>query len=133
MAWATRANLESRFGTTAIADLETGGASVSNALSDAQSEAEGYISAAVELPFVTVPDSVVRIVCTIARYNLWRRDLQDDHPAYIAYKDVVKELQGIATGAIKLFNETTTPTVSVGATPGSRVSVFTADTLDLMP
>jgi len=132
MAWATRANLESRFGTTAIADLETGGASVSYALSDAQAEAEGYISAAVELPFVTVPDSVVRIVCTIARYNMWRRDLQDDHPAYIAYKDVVKELQGIANGSIKLFNETTAPTINPGATPSSRVSVFTDDVMELM-
>lgn len=132
MAWATRANLESRYGATAISDLETGGASVAYALSDAQSEAEGYISAAVELPFVTVPDSVVRIVCTIARYNLWRRDLQDDHPAYIAYKDAIKELQGISNGAIKLFNETTAPTISPGATPGSRVSVFTDDVMELM-
>lgn len=132
MAWATRANLESRFGATAIADLETGGASVSNALSDAQSEAEGYISAAVELPFEAVPDSVVRIVCAIARYNLWRRDLQEDHPAYIAYKDALKELQGIATGAIKLY-ATTAPTISAAATPGSRLSVFADATMDLMP
>ena len=132
MAWATRTDLESRYGATAIADLITGGASVTDALADAQAEAESYVSAAVELPFTSVPESVKRIVCTIARYNLWRRDLSEDHPVYIAYKDAVRELRGIATGEIKLV-ATVAPTISAAATPGSRVSVFTDATLELMP
>lgn len=132
MAWATRTDLESRYGATAIADLITGGASVTDALADAQAEAESYVSAAVELPFTSAPESVKRIVCTIARYNLWRRDLSEDHPVYIAYKDAVRELRGIATGEIKLV-ATVAPTISAAATPGSRVSVFTDATLELMP
>lgn len=132
MTWATRADLESRYGATAIADLITGGASVTDALTDAQAEAASYISAAVELPFTAVPDSVKRIVCTIARYNLWRRDLGEDHPVYIAYKDAVKELQAIATGAVRLVADVA-PTISPAATPGSRLSVFTTATLDMMP
>ena len=102
MAWASRSDLEARFGAAAIADLESGGAGVSDALADAESEAAGYIGRAVEFPMIAVPDTVRRIVCTIARYNLWRRDLHEDHPAYIAYKDAIKELEAIASGRIAL-------------------------------
>lgn len=132
MAWATQADLDNRYGATAIADLVTGGASVSEALADAEAEAESYVSVAVALPFTSVPDSIKRIVCTIARYNLWRRDLSEDHPVYIAYKDAVRELRSIASGEIRLVADVA-PTISPAATPGTRVSVFTSSVLEMMP
>lgn len=132
MAWATQADLNNRYGSTVIADLVTGGASVSEALADAEAEAESYVSVAVELPFTSVPDSIKRIVCTIARYNLWRRDLGEDHPVYIAYKDALRELRAISVGEVRLVADVA-PTISPAATPGTRVNVFTSTVLELMP
>lgn len=102
MAWATQADLEARYGADAIADLVSGGAVVADALADAEAEAAGWIGRVAELPLATVPDTVKRIVCTLARYNLWRRDLPEDHPVYLAYRDARKELEAIAAGRMSL-------------------------------
>lgn len=102
MAWATQADLEARYGADAIADLVLGGASVADALADAEAEAAGWVGRVATLPLSSVPDALKRIVCTIARYNLWRRDLAEDHPVYIAYRDARKELEAIAAGRIAL-------------------------------
>jgi len=128
MAWASRSDLESRFGSAAIADFEAGGASVADALSDAEAEAAGYIGRAVDLPLPIVPDTVRRIVCTLARYNLWRRDLHEDHPAYLAYKDALKELDAIASGRIVLpLSGGTAETSAPCAVAVSSVRIFTDD------
>jgi phage gp36-like protein len=100
--WATQADLEARYGAPAIADLVLGGAIVADAIADAEAEAGGWIGRVATLPLTVVPDTLKRIVCTIARYNLWRRDLPEDHPVYIAYRDSRRELEAIAAGRIAL-------------------------------
>ncbi len=102
MAWATRSDLQTRFSVEAINELEDQGALVTDALADAEAEAAGYIGKAVSLPLADVPDTVKRIVCLIARYNLWQRQLPEDHPVYLAYRDAVKELRDIAEGRVAL-------------------------------
>lgn len=131
-AWADRADLGARFGYDLIASLETGGAIVADALADAQAEAEGWVAGAAALPFAVVPASLKRIVCLIARYNLWRRELTEDHPAYIAYLGALRELRAIAAGEIR-FATDPAPEPAAGATPPTRVSVFTDATLAQMP
>lgn len=102
MAWLTRLELEARFGTETISDLETGGAVALDAIADAEAEAASYLAQVATLPLAVVPDTLKRIVAIIARYNLWRRETGEDHPAYIAYKDALRELRGIADGSISL-------------------------------
>lgn len=110
MAILTRAELEARFGVSEIAQLadrdtpagEDSGA-VAAAIADAEAEVIGYVR------MVTVsaipdpaPDLLKRLTATIARYCLWRRDVPEDHPAYIAYRDAVRQLRDIAAGKLAL-------------------------------
>jgi len=128
MSWLTRADLENRFGMDAITELETGGASVALAMADAEAETESYLAQVVPLPIITVPDTVKRIAAMIARYNLWRRDLPEDHPVVIAYKGVLKELSDIAAGRVSLpLSGGTAEATSTGAVLVSSSRVFTDD------
>ena len=102
MTYLTRANLEARFGATLIADLESGGAVVADAIADAQAEVDTYLASRYTLPLSSVPDAITRIAAQIARYNLWRRDVPADHPAYVAYRDALKDLARIADGSMNL-------------------------------
>lgn len=134
MAWADRIDLESRFSLEAISQLEEGGAVVADALADAEAEAAGYVGKAVALPLVTVPDTLKRLVCQIARYNLWRRDLADDHPVYLSYRDAIRELRDIADGKISLPINSGTGETAVDGTFAvkTRTQIFTADLLGTM-
>ena len=102
MPYLTRANLEARFGATLISDLETCGAVVADAIADASAEVDTYLAARYALPLSSVPDAIARIAAQIARYNLWRRDVAADHPAYVAYKDALRDLAKIADGTMPL-------------------------------
>lgn len=102
MSYLTRANLESRFGATLISDLESGGASVSDAISDACAEVDTYLASRYTLPLAVVPDAIARIAASIARYNLWRRDVGADHPAYVAYRDALRDCRAISSGEMLL-------------------------------
>ena len=102
MDYLTRADLEARFGATLIADLETGGAVVAGAISDASAEVDSALAARYALPLSDVPGVLLRIAAQIARYNMWRRDVPADHPAYVAYKDALKDLARIADGSVNL-------------------------------
>lgn len=102
MSYLTRADLEARFGATFIGDLESGGAGVDDAIADAEAEVDTYLASRYALPLAAVPDSLARIAAQIARYNLWRRDVAADHPAYIAYKDALKDLVNIGNGTVNL-------------------------------
>ena len=109
MAILTQAELEARLGVDDLARLANRDATageeataITTALSDAEAEVLGYVRLVATLPLVDVPDILKRLTAVIARYNLWRRDTPADHPAYISYKDSVKELQAIASGQIAL-------------------------------
>ena len=134
MAWANRADLEFRFSEQSIAELEEGGAVVRSALADAEAEAAGYIGRAVSLPLAIVPDTVKRLVCVIARYNLWQRHLPEDHPVYLAYRDAVRELRDIADGrvALPIAGGTSEATTDGAYVVKSRQQAFTPDALGRM-
>lgn len=109
MAYLTQAELEARFGSEVILQLsDHGGAGVPDpttiaaAISDADAEINGYVGTRYTLPLASVPDSVKGYCAAIARYNLWRRNVAAEHPAYIAYRDALKALQAIAAGEIVL-------------------------------
>jgi phage gp36-like protein len=107
MALLTQAELQSRLGVDDIARLSNrDGAedpqAIATALTDAEAEVLGYVRLVATLPLIDVPEILKRICAVVARYNLWRRDTPADHPAYISYKDAVKELQAIAAGQIAL-------------------------------
>lgn len=132
MAWADLTDLENRFGAQFVSALEDGGALVSDALADAHAEAEGWVSNVVTLPFAQVPASLKRIVCIIARYNLCRRDLTQDHPVYIAYTGAVSELRAISRGEIRLI-AAVAPATSATASPAQRTMYFSDAILALTP
>jgi len=73
------------------------------ALADAEAEVMGYVRMATPalLPD-PAPENLKRLVFIAARYNLWRREVTEDHPVYVAYRDAVKELRAIAAGQISL-------------------------------
>ncbi len=105
----TRAEMESRLGESDIALLaDRSGAgedpgAVDAALRDAEAEVMGYVSIATSASVPDpAPDILKRLVTIVARYNLWRREVAEDHPVYIAYRDAVRELREIAAGRIAL-------------------------------
>lgn len=109
MAYLTQAELEDRIGADHVAALsDHSGAHtadtsvVDSAIADADAEANGYIGVLHALPLSTPPEQVKSIVAAIARYNLHRRNVPADHPAYIAYRDAVRTLERIASGDVVL-------------------------------
>jgi phage gp36-like protein len=109
MAILTQVELQARLGADDIArlanrDTATGedATAIATALTDAEAEILGYVRLVATLPLVDVPEILKRICAVVARYNLMRRDTTADHPAYISYKDSVRELQAIASGQIAL-------------------------------
>lgn len=110
MAILTRTELGSRIGADDIIRLadrdapagEDAGA-VQAAIDDAEHEVMAYVRKATSSPIPDpAPPVLKRLVAVIARYNLWRRDVPVEHPAYVAYKDAIRELQAIADGEVAL-------------------------------
>lgn len=109
MAYLTQTDLEERIGPDIVlqlADRDHDGvadaAAIAAAIADADAEINSYLSPIYALPLATAPDIVKRLSAMITRYNLWRRDIPEDHPSYVAYRDALKTLQQIAAGAVSL-------------------------------
>jgi phage gp36-like protein len=105
----TQAELEARLGADDIARLANRDAApgeeataIATALTDAEAEVLSYVRLVASLPLVDTPEVLKRICAVVARYNLWRRDTPADHPAYVSYRDSVRELRAIAAGEIAL-------------------------------
>lgn len=141
MALVTRAELEARFSPGEIAGLadrdgdtaEDSGA-VDAAITDAEAEVLAYVTRVAPVLPDPAPDVLRRIAAIVARYNLWRRDTGPDHPAYVAYRDAVRELRDIADGRITLPDATTgadTATAAAGAVY-APVKHFTDDAMARM-
>lgn len=102
----SRAELEQRLSPQDIAQLaDTDGNSVENTgfvdacLSDAESEALAWVRSVGAVPD-PAPEVLKRVVCDIARYNLYQRHLPEDHPVVVAYGQAIETLKGIAAGRI---------------------------------
>lgn len=134
MPWLTRAHVEARFGADFVAQSEASDVDVPSILTDAEAEVDSYLARVVSLPLSTLPANIVRIGAIVARYNLLRRDVTEDHPAWIAYRQALRELEGIASGQIDLGLP---PDPADAPPPGqplvlARPAVFTATELGKM-
>jgi len=95
--YATRQDLELRFGAAEIANLEsmqTNPDAVNEALQDASEEIDSYVAVAYELPLPLIPSTLKRVACNIARYRLYFQ--QPTEEVEKRYESEVKYLQRIA-------------------------------------
>jgi len=74
---------------------------VTNAINDATAEINMYLEGRGLLPLKTVPDTLRRISCDIARYYLYQNP-RDDTPVTLRYRQRVKQLESVATGKLSL-------------------------------
>ena len=102
MTYATRDDLVDRFGETEIAQRERmlPPGAVAQALSDASTDLDGYLSARYTVPVVPVPPTLVRLVCDIARYRLLGDAATDDVRG--RYKDAIAAVRDIGAGRSRL-------------------------------
>lgn len=68
---------------------------------------DGYIVAAVKLPFTSVPKLIASISTDIAVRNLWAQTQARDLPEHVKidYENAIKLLNSIAKGSLKLSAE----------------------------
>lgn len=116
----TRAELERRLSPQDIAqlaDLEGDSIEavgfVDACLADAESEALAWVRSVGWVPD-PAPEVLRRVVCDIARYNLYQRHLPEEHPVVVAYRQALETLKGIAAGRIVI---TTPPEGAVVGAP----------------
>lgn len=136
MAYATQADLETRFGSVELAQLSdrTNGAVidaavVARALADAAAEIDGYLAGRYALPLATVPAVLGRVACDIARYRLY--DDRATEAVRQRYEDSVRDLKALAAGTIKLDAvDVLTPAPNgVSVTVSTPDRIFNADAL----
>ena len=142
--YATRDNLEERFGEGELQELEsmqTAGNSIEEALQDASEEIDSYIAVRYELPLPSTPSTLKRVACNIARYRLYfQRPTEEIENRYKAEIDFLKRVaDGKATlNILNPQNEVTEEkparspaTLPIGTT--YRGGVFGDDVLNMMP
>ncbi|KXZ65608.1 gp436 family protein [Acinetobacter venetianus] len=97
--YATRQDLESRFGAAEIANLEsmqTNPDAVNEALQDASEEIDSYVAVAFDLPLPSIPSTLKRVACNIARYRLYFQ--QPTEEVEKRYESELNYLKRIADG-----------------------------------
>src|SRR5258706_5992693 len=78
-------------------------AKVDKAISDAESEINGYVATRYAVPVAApVPDLVKKLATDIAVYSLWRRRQKVPEIVRTAYEDAMKKLSDISKGVITL-------------------------------
>lgn len=142
--YATRDDLEARFGESEVANLEAMQSvsdAVTSALQDAVEEIDSYVGVRYQLPLPSVPSTLKRVACNIARYRLYFQ--QPTEEVENRYKAEIDFLKRIADGKAVLNilgadnqvsdeKPTQAPaTMPIGTT--YRGGVFGDDTLNKMP
>jgi len=96
------------------------------ALSDAHAEVDSFIGSRYPLPLATIPENLTRLVCSIARYRLYK----DSAPEHVRklYEDAVGWLKSLANGTVSLGQVVEDePAVDNVAVVYSRPAVFGDD------
>ena len=75
MVYASRAALVAAFGASEITQLETRGVDVEAAIRVAEAEVDSYLSGRYRVPVEPPTSKLTRVVCDLARYQLFRRDV----------------------------------------------------------
>lgn len=142
--YATRNDLEARFGEGELQQLEimqTVGNSIEEALQDASEEIDSYIAVKYVLPLPSIPSTLKRIACNIARYRLYFQ--QPTEEVENRYKAEIDFLKRVADGKATLNilnpqnevteeqpkNKPSTMPIGTSYTGG----VFGDDVLNMMP
>lgn len=97
--YANRADLEARFGEAEIANLEVMQSTpnaIDEALQDAAEEIDSYVAVRYQLPLPSVPSTLKRVACNIARYRLYFQQPTDEIEN--RYKAEIDYLKRVADG-----------------------------------
>lgn len=103
---------------------------VEEALSDADAEINAYLAVRYALPLATVPTTLKKLACDIARYNLFGPNLTDE--VSLRYKNAASFLKDVSKGTADLGIDQDTgeaPAVENGPDYFADDRVFTKDTL----
>lgn len=126
MTYATQSDLETRFKNQELIELtdeagtgEIDAAVIAVALTDADSEINGYLASRYALPLTQTSDELVRLACDIARYKLY--DTRATELVKARYDDAIKKLRDVARGVASLGIDQASQPVKVagGATISS--------------
>lgn len=100
MTYCTRSDLENRFGSDVLADLEYGRPNaVAEAIADASSLIDSYIGARYSLPLTTVPATLVSAARDLVRYSL---DVDPTDAVKDRRSQAVDYLKALASGKATL-------------------------------
>ena len=120
MSYATFSDLTAQFGETeviAISDRNRDGVAdmlvVEGALQRASDTMDSYLAARYPLPLEVVPQLLVAICCTIARYELLGADVTETEVARNRHKDALLMLEQIRNGRLDIG-------VSISGQPASE-------------
>lgn len=126
-AYATVADLVSRYGETEVLRFSAGDgplpeaiepARIDQAIADASALIDSYLRRRYKTPLSTPPSDIVRAACTLARYDLaMGGDREPTEQMRLARKEVIAWLEGVADGRTTL--EGVTP---IATTSAARVS-----------
>lgn len=127
MTYATREDLEKRYGAAEIAQREAGlddVTAVATALTDADALIDGYLVGRYTLPLTSIPSNLVQVAGAIARYNLLGEAATDR--ARIDFKDALTWLKDVEAGRVRLQSAAPLPANAPAATVqvNSSPSVF---------
>lgn len=102
MTYATRADLEQRYGADEIAQRESALApgALDHALGDADALINGYLAGRYSLPLTAIPPNLPQMACCIARYNLMGEAATER--ARNDFKDAMAWLKDVEAGRVQL-------------------------------
>lgn len=142
--YATRGDLEARFGAAEIANLEamqTEPDAVEQALQDASEEIDSYVAVAYTLPLPLIPSTLKRVACNIARYRLYfqqpTEEVEKRYESEVAYLKRIADKKAVLpvldeddkpTGELPSQSPVTMP---IGTT--YQGGMFADDVLNQMP
>ncbi len=142
--YANRADLEARFGEAEIANLEVMQSTpnaIDEALQDAVEEIDSYVAVRYQLPLPSVPSTLKRVACNIARYRLYfqqpTEEIENRYKAEIDYLKRVADGKAILNildpqNQVSEEKPVQSPaTMPIGTT--YKGGVFGDDTLNKMP
>lgn len=106
MSYATRTDLEERYGATELTQRETvlPAGAVARALADADVEIDSYLATRYGVPMSPIPSNVTRVAAAIARYRILGDAVTD--LARKEYEDARAWLKDVAAGRVQITGAT---------------------------
>lgn len=106
MTYATRTDLEERYGATELTQRETvlPAGAVARALADADVEIDSYLATRYGVPMSPIPSNVTRVAAAIARYRILGDAVTD--LARKEYEDARAWLKDVAAGRVQITGAT---------------------------